>query len=331
MSATTFAGGPVELHTFGDIAPFNVLDPPPRQRSSSLSAALHADMPGLWSRTGAATKPRSRVSSASQNNSTTTTPAKPALLSTVSPALSIPADLRAEGSAASPTPVLGHRSSRQKITEKGKRERRLSVNHRSSNDSDGQSSATPVMDSDRQPVNIVARAETPSDGETNIINVQTERANAYAALTGSGSSPVSQMASSSTASSAQVTPIKTPRRTRVQSASAVASSSSTSASPSHSSNAPPPVTAARKKRRSLSQQNSLIATRIAKAFLLRELGEAALTRRCTTAVPKSSWSQDDTEQRELWFALHDGVLLCRWVDCHFKDNAARRLTTVFFL
>lgn len=93
-------------------------------------------------------------------------------------------------------------------------------------------------------------------------------------------------------------------RSRVQSANAAAittTNGSTSA----------PTAEMRRKRRSLSQQNSLIATRLSAAFLARELGEAAIKRRPVNS-PRQTWSTDESEQRDLWLALHDGVVLCRF-------------------
>ena len=102
------------------------------------------------------------------------------------------------------------------------------------------------------------------------------------------------------------------RRTRVQSANAGPSVSSSSAmSPRIDASSPSPA-ATRRKRRSLSQENSLVANRLARAFLARELGESAVSRRPANA-PRECWSTDESEQRELWLALHDGVILCRCV------------------
>ena len=123
-------------------------------------------------------------------------------------------------------------------------------------------------------------------------------------------SPLAAISASSPASQ------KAPRRTRVQSANAASTSQFASA-------VSPAGTAAAKgarrgtsyssRRRSLSAENSLVATRLARAFLARELGEKALTRKgvalCASAAAR--WPADDSEQRDLWTALHDGVLLCR--------------------
>ena len=97
-------------------------------------------------------------------------------------------------------------------------------------------------------------------------------------------------------------------RTRVQSANNAQSGPSASRH-SPSTGSPSPA-ATRRKRRSLSQENSLVATRLARAFLARELGETAISRRPANA-PREAWSIDESEQRELWLALHDGVVLCR--------------------
>ena len=48
----------------------------------------------------------------------------------------------------------------------------------------------------------------------------------------------------------------------------------------------------------------------ARRFLLEELGPQALQRR-PSVEPASKWAATETEERELWRALHDGVLLCR--------------------
>ena len=124
-------------------------------------------------------------------------------------------------------------------------------------------------------------------------------------------SPLSAISASSPASH------KAPRRTRVQSANAA--STSPSAPPAVSPAGSAAAKAARRgtsyssRRRSLSAENSLVATRLARAFLARELGEKALSRKgvalCASAAAR--WPADDSEQRELWTALHDGVLLCR--------------------
>lgn len=114
---------------------------------------------------------------------------------------------------------------------------------------------------------------------------------------------------------------KTPRRSRVQSANAVPLSASSPSplrpalSPRQPVSTSTPTTSKtpiqHKNRRSLSQENSLVATRIARAFLVRELGENAIARRNSTSTPSKSWNVNENEQKELWLALHDGVLLCR--------------------
>lgn len=97
-----------------------------------------------------------------------------------------------------------------------------------------------------------------------------------------------------------------PRRTRVQSANAAAGGVGAFTSKTSI------PAATRRKRRSLSQENSLVATRLARAFLARELGETVITRRPATAH-REHWSNDESEQRDLWLALQDGVVLCRYV------------------
>lgn len=124
-------------------------------------------------------------------------------------------------------------------------------------------------------------------------------------------SPLSAISASSPGSH------KAPRRTRVQSANAASYSPSLPAAPSPAGSAA--AKAAKRgtsysfRRRSLSAENSLVATRLARAFLSRELGEKALSRKgvslCASAAAR--WPADDSEQRDLWTALHDGVLLCR--------------------
>ena len=67
------------------------------------------------------------------------------------------------------------------------------------------------------------------------------------------------------------------------------------------------------RRRSLSKDNSLLATRIASAFLVKELGEHVLQRR-PASTPPDQWPSDQHEQRDLWLALLDGISLCRCVN-----------------
>lgn len=122
---------------------------------------------------------------------------------------------------------------------------------------------------------------------------------------------------------------KTARRSRVQSAGALPPTVSSytprqtptsrqgAISPHQPTITPTSTPGGRKNRRSLSQENSLVATRIARAFLIRELGENAIVRNKISAsatsniTPSKNWTNSENEQKELWLALHDGVLICR--------------------
>lgn len=158
--------------------------------------------------------------------------------------------------------------------------------------------------------NALPHSSSPSHG------VQQQRRR----TTSSNDAPMNNQHTASKASILH--PNKTPRRSRVQSASALPTipSNSSPRPPLSSSRqvatgSPSPATPVgqRKNRRSLSQENSLVATRIARAFLARELGDnAIITRRnSSSSTPSKNWTSNESEQKELWLALHDGVLLCR--------------------
>lgn len=95
----------------------------------------------------------------------------------------------------------------------------------------------------------------------------------------------------------------------VRPANSPSNGSSTPTSSAHGSSTPSnPSPKVRAKRRSLSQENALVATRLARAFLTRELGEV-FARRLTSGQRK--WEEGMHEQRELRSALMDGDILCR--------------------
>lgn len=152
---------------------------------------------------------------------------------------------------------------------------------------------------------------SPAEEKNGISRMEIQRAAALAALNGEtpplpvAASPRRRTTSSSDAPtlSQHVSQSKTQRRSRVQSASAAFANADPTASP----------TPARRRRRSLSAENSLVAARLARDYMTRELGEEAMARRTpdAPAIGQSAWKGNYAEQKELWLALRDGVLLCR--------------------
>lgn len=179
-----------------------------------------------------------------------------------------------------------------------------------------------------------------SDGSDAEVDVWNQRAKAYAALTGlappSSSQPSvfdqsrqnspasggndphdllpsplsSHIAVSSRAgnTSRSVSPVPNMRRSRAYSVGPTPTGCGTGAGDHPPSD--PHGSGPRRKRRSLSQKNSIVATRIAKAFVVRELGEGVFAEH-QAKVSRQACSIQQYEQRELWFSLCDGVIFLR--------------------